>query len=301
MSCDLSTKSPLVRIATNPWPGYELLFVAERLGYFEEEGLNIKLQQLSSLIDVQRIYNQGRADAMTGTVIESIIVAALKKEKTKIVLVPDYSYGGDVIISHKGSEQLKDMKGKRFGVETGSLGVVILDKALAKHGLSIWDVEFINLEQLKMKDMLSTNKIDAAVTYPPFATEILRNKDYKTIFTTKEIPNEIIDTISIRESILKQDPEWVNKFHKAWVKALNYFSENRKSALEMMAEREGLTVEEFEGTLGDLYLLREAEIKPILESKSLKENIYKTCETLVGLKAIRADCNEIVDILIYKK
>jgi len=295
--CDLSEKSPLVRIATNPWPGYELLFVAGNKGFFKEEGLNIKLLQLSSLVDVQRTYNQGRADGMSSTVIEAIIVAALNDEKLKIVLIPDYSFGGDVIISDTDYNSVSDLKGKSIGVETGSLGIVILEKALAKSGLSIEDIKFVNLEQLKMKGMLKQKKIDASVTYPPFSTEILRDNQYKAVFTTREIPEEIIDVITVREDVLLEDPEWANKFQRAWAKALDFMSNNKKEALRMMAEREGVSVEEFEAALSDMYLVEKDEIKSVLGKKSLKDNIESVCKTLVRLKTIEIDCGNIINVV----
>lgn len=295
--CESGSKSPQIRIATNPWPGYELLFVADKMGYFKEEGLNIKLLQLSSLVDVQRTYNQGRADGMSSTVIEAIIVAALNSEKLNVVLVPDYSFGGDMLITNKNITSIKDLKGKEIGVETGSLGIVILEKALAKFQMELEDIKYVNLEQLKMKDMLETGEIIAAVTYPPFSTEMLRDDKYHAVFTTKEIPEEIIDVITVREDVLKQDPEWANKFHRAWIKALNYLENNRKNAVNLMAEREGISEDEFEEALADLYLVQPHEIKKVLQAELLKGNIESICNTLVRLKEIETDCKHIGELV----
>ncbi len=296
-ACDKTADSPQVRIATNPWPGYELLFVADKQGYFKEAGLNIKLLQLASLVDVQRTFNQGRADGMASTVIEAIIVAALNNEKIKIALIPDYSFGGDVILSRKDIKAVKDLKGKKVGVEAGSLGVVILEKALKKNGLSIADVSYVNLEQLKMKEMLENGMIDASITYPPFSTEILRDEGYHTVFTTREIPKQIIDVISVRQEVIDADPDWVNKFHNAWGKALDYLQSNPDQALEMMASREGITVDEFKAALTDLYLLNKNELMPTLKEKALLENIESVCATLVGLGVIKTECNKMTELV----
>lgn len=296
-ACDKTADSPQVRIATNPWPGYELLFLAEKQGYFKQEGLNIKLLQLASLVDVQRTFNQGRADGMASTVIESIIVAALNNEKIKIALIPDYSFGGDVILSSKEIKSVKDLKAKKIGVEAGSLGVVILEKALKKNSLSIEDISYVNLEQLKMKEMLDGGKIDASVTYPPFSTEILRGENYHTVFTTREIPGQIIDVISLRQEVIEEDPEWVNKFHKAWSKALDYLESNPEQALAMMAAREGITVDEFKAALNDMHVLKKNELKSSLNDGELLENIESVCSILVGLKVIETQCDNITDLV----
>lgn len=292
-ACDQSSKPPLVRIAINPWPGYELLFVAEKMGYFKEEGLNIKLLQVASLVDVQRTYNQGRADGFTSTIVEAITTAAIGGEKMSIVLVPDYSFGGDMIIANKSITNVSDLKGKRVGVETGSLGIVILQKALMKKGLSWKDIKYVNLEQLKMNNKLEEGVIDATVTYPPFSTEILRNSKYHSVFSTREIPKEVIDIVVVNNRVLSKDPEWVNKFHRAWFKALAYLKHNKTAAIQIMSSREGVSAEEFEMALSDLYLLKKDEVKEILKSDELKENIRSVCETLLDLKAIDTECQSI--------
>lgn len=296
-ACDQSNKSPLVRIATNPWPGYELLFIAERNGYFKEEGLNIKLLQLASLVDVQRTYMQGRADAVSSTVIEAIIIASLTNEKLSIVLIPDYSFGGDVIISNKKISSLEQLKGKKIAVETGSLGIVILSKALEKYNMTIDDIQYVNLEQLKMIDSLANNDVDATVTYPPFSTEILRSDSYHSIFTSRDLPGEIIDTITVRSKILEQDPQWVNKFHRAWIKSLNFLHNNRQEAIQLMSDREGIHPNEFEAALNDMHLLNEEEIKPALRKDSLRKNISSICELLYNLKTVDTDCKKIFTLV----
>jgi len=297
-ACESSKESPQVKIATNPWPSYELLFVAERQGYFEDEGLNIKLLQLASLVDVQRTFIQGRANAMSSTVIEAIIVSALNNQRVVPVLVPDYSYGGDMIISRQGINSMASLKGKKVGVETGSLGIVILAKALKKYGLTIADIDYINLEQLKMKDELVSGQVDAVVTYPPFATEILRDEAYKTVFTTREIPGQIIDVISVSEEVIKADPNWAKKFNRAWVRALEYLGNNKQSAIRMMADREGITEKEFEAALNDLHLLNASELAEVLQKPSFIENIKSICSILVNLKTINTDCSVIAQNLM---
>lgn len=295
--CDFSSKSPEVRLAINPWPGYELLFVADRLGYFEEEGIKIKLLQLASLADVQRTFLQGRADGMASTAIEAIISATLNNEKLKIALMTDYSSGGDVIIAHKDIKSLKDLTNKTVGVEAGSLGIVVLVKALKNYGLTINDVHYVNREQLEMKNQLSQGKILAAVTYQPYATEILRDKNLHTVFTSREIPKEVIDIISIREEVLKSDPHWIKKFQKVWARALDYLAENPEQAIKIMADREGISVAEFKVTLEDLHLIQKDEIDSVMHEPFFGENIKSICQTLVELKTVHTDCGKISEMI----
>lgn len=62
--CSKQAQQEKIRLAINPWPGYEFLYLAGQKGFFVEHGLNVEIVELSSLADVQRIYIQGRVDAL---------------------------------------------------------------------------------------------------------------------------------------------------------------------------------------------------------------------------------------------
>ena len=115
-----------ITIAINPWPGYELLYLAEKKQFFEKVGANIKLYQLGSLSDAQRAYLNGQVDGLTSTLIEAVQAQVLGGQALKIIMVPDYSNGGDVIVSNKSASSISDLKGKTIGCEVSSLGIYIL-------------------------------------------------------------------------------------------------------------------------------------------------------------------------------
>lgn len=211
-----SPQNKPVRIAINPCPGYEFLYLAKQKNIFEQFDLNIELVEIASLADVQRIYVQGRVDGMTSTVIELVHAAGQTEDPISIVLIPDYSNGGDVIVAHKSVQSIADLKGKQVTAELGSLGMYVLYEALTKAGMELKDVQLDNSEQLEIESLLTNRKIDAAVTYPPASTLVLRNPDFHKIFDSSQIPESIIDIVAVKASVMKNDPEWVEKFHQAW-------------------------------------------------------------------------------------
>ena len=90
MACTESVKPQKVRIAINPWPGYEFLYLASELGFYEQEGINVEIVELSALADVQRVYIQGRVDGFGSTVIEAVQAAGIPQKPLSIILVPDH-------------------------------------------------------------------------------------------------------------------------------------------------------------------------------------------------------------------
>jgi len=289
--CSEQNTQQTVKIAINPWPGYEFLFLAQEKGFFKQLDLDIKLLEMPSLADVLRVYNHGHADGMASTMIETVLAADNTQSPINLVLIPDYSFGGDIIIATDNIKDLKGLKGKRIGAEIGSLGMYILAQALAKHGLGLKDVDIINVEQLDAQSTLKAQQIDALVTYPPFSTKLLKMGGLHEIFTTKELPGDVIDTVSIRSEILESLPQdWSQRFYKAWDMALTYSQENPKEAYAIMAQREGITPAEFADALTGLKLLTSSESQEALK-QSAEKNIKKVCETLTHSQSVSSSCD----------
>jgi NitT/TauT family transport system substrate-binding protein len=286
-------ESKPVTIALNPWPGYEFLYLAEQLGYFDEVGTSIKLVQLASLGDAQRAYVNGRVDGMASTLIEAVQAEYLGGKPLKVVLVADYSNGGDVIIASTDIKSISELKGRTVGCEVSSLGVFVLQRALTKAGMTLDDVTVKNTEQADGRASLNDGKIEAFVTYPPYSVNTLKDTRFHKLFSSAEIPFEIVDTVSISEAVLQQQPKLVPKLHTAWQMALDFTRNNPEQAYRMMAEREGISVEDFKAVLKDLVILGKNEQQALfLDSAKLDASAHSVCATLVHTQSLMVDCDQ---------
>ncbi len=292
VGCSKQESKPIT-ISINPWRGYEFLFLAEELGFFEQVGAPIKLVQLASLGDAQRAYINGRVDGMASTLIEAVQAEHLGGAPLKVVLVADYSNGGDVIVTDSDIPSVGDLKGRPVGCEVSSLGVFVLQRALAKAGLTLDDVTVVNTEQADGQALLNEGKIEAFVSYPPYSVNVLKDKRYHVLFSSAEIPFEIVDTVSISEAVLEVHPLLVRKLHAAWQMALDYTRDNPDQAYRIMAEREGISIEDFKAVLGDLVILGQNEQRALfLDSAKLDASVNSVCSTLVHTESLTVDCDQ---------
>jgi len=289
-SCAKEPDQKTIRLGINPWPGYEFLYLADQKNFFKEEGLDIELVELAALANIKRAFEQGRIDAMASTIIEAVEVSLHSEQKIDVVLVPDFSNGGDVILANKPLISIADLKGKKIGVELGLLGSFILSQALAKNGLSLDDVTMLNVEQLNAKNQLLSENVAAIVTYPPFSTEILRQDSVNQIFSTAEIPGDVIDVVVVRENMLLNPTQWQQKLFTAWQRALDFAKSNPDEAYKIMAEREGISVEEFMGALAGVSIIEKDQQLKTLHSEQLTNNILKVCQTLNKIEVHQNKC-----------
>jgi NitT/TauT family transport system substrate-binding protein len=287
-----------IKISINPWPGYEFLYLAEQKGIFEQVGLNIELVQTSTLSDAQRAYINNYVDGFTSTLVEAIQVEPLGGNPIKVVLLPDFSNGGDVILASKSIQSVTDLKGKNIGCEVSSLGIYILQRALSKYGLLIEDVNIINTEQANGKKALMTGEIDAFITYPPYSIETLHNPEFHTVFSTAEIPNQVLDTVSMSTKVLNKHPDFVSKFHQAWQMALDYYQQHPEESTAIMAQREQISSEEFTAVLSDLKILSLDEQQKLFQQREKFIILANSvCKTLNAVKSIESNCLHVENIL----
>lgn len=257
--CGREKPAPL-RVGINPWPGYEFLYLAQEQGFFRDEGLEVRLLEFSSLSDARRAYERGQLDATCTTVTDVLQSRDSSPRSPQIVQIVDYSSGGDVVLARPGITDAAGLRGARIGVELASLGVYVLARGLEKSGLSLADVTPVSMNQLSMADAFRAGKIDAIVTYPPTSTLLVRDAKASTVFSSREIPGEVLDVIAVEAEVARQRPGDVTKLLRAFHRAREYAQQSPGPAHRIMAAREGLTPEEFAAALTDgVRLVSEAE------------------------------------------
>jgi NitT/TauT family transport system substrate-binding protein len=235
----------IIRMGINPWPGYEPLFLAEQRGLFEKHGLKVHLVEFTSVGDCLRGYQSGDIDAMASTLIEVALATdqGLSGSPTPVI-VADVSEGADVILAKSAARGMADVRGQRIGVEPASLGMFILDRALAKAGMTRADITLVTMGQEEMQTALMSGAVAAVVTYAPYSIA-MEKEGAHPIFTTKEIPNEVVDIVSVTPGLLQAQPEVAGKFQAVWTDAMTLLERDRDASVATMAARQRISPEEF--------------------------------------------------------
>jgi NitT/TauT family transport system substrate-binding protein len=252
-------KPAALRVGINPWPGYEFLYLAQEKGFFREAGLEVRLVEFSCLSDARRAYERGQINALGTTVIEVLQIRDHSPRSPQVVQVVDCSDGADVILARPGIADSASLRGARIGLELASLGVYVLARGLEKGGLSLADVKTVSMDQVSMEDAFRKGELDAIVTYPPVSTRLLRDAKANPLFSSAEIPGEVIDVIAVEAEFSTRHPGEVAKLLRAHHRAVAYAQQDPADACRIMAEREGITPEEFRAVLA-------GGIRPLSES-----------------------------------
>jgi NitT/TauT family transport system substrate-binding protein len=258
-ACSEPPPEPL-RIATNPWPGYEYLFLAEQLKLLEAEGVAVQILQFSSLNDARRAYERGQVDGFGGTLVEVLMAKDQSERSPQIIHVPDYSNGGDLIVAQAAISEVKQLQGKTVAIEPGTLNTYILARALNRVGLTLDQVKLVSLAQADMFTALQKGDIDAAVTYPPHSIEMLKQLPLKQVFSSREIPGEVLDIIALDAQVIATRKADIQALLRGLEAAHRYAKAHPEEAFRIMAEREKISPQDFRAAVeNDLKILHAAD------------------------------------------
>lgn len=262
--CAEERQTPL-HIATNVWIGYEPLYLARSLAYFKES--TVRFHEMTTASDVLKAFRNRTIDVAALTLDEALLLVQDGID-VRILLVTDISNGADVIIAKPSLKSIRDLKGKRVGVESMALGAYVLSRALDKAGLTPRDVTIVPVAVQEHERAYAAGKIDAVVTFEPAKTK-LRALGGRSIFDSSEIPNEIIDVIVVRADILHSKSGQLKELEDGWFKALEYLQKNPADATRRMGKREGVTAAQFSDALKGIIIPDKNENKRLLSGALL--------------------------------
>lgn len=293
-NCSSNISLPL-RIGSNLWPGYETLYLARNLGYYDETP--IKLVDYPSATEEVRAYRNGEIEG-AGLSIDQALVLAETQQDIRIITIMDISEGGDVILGKPEIKNMKDLKGKRVGVESTSLGAFFLARALEKNDMSPQDVKIVSLELSEHERAYKEDKVDAIVTFDPPKSAI-SEMGAKLLFDSSQIPGEIVDVLAVNTKVIADSPQTIQKLVNGHFKALNYLNKNPESASTIMAKRTQVTPERFLESLSGLKQPNLSENQQLLSKSdpSLINGMEKLVEIMVKNKLLSGniDLSNILD------
>ncbi len=232
---------PALRIGTNVWIGGEPLYLARDLGKLDPA--HIQLVEYPSASEVMRAYRNQAIDGMVVSLDELFGLAADGLDP-RVVLVIDVSHGADAVVGRAGLQTMRDLAGKSVAVEGGALGAYVLSRALAISGMQPGDVKVVHLESNEQPAAFQKGLIDAAVTFDPYRTQLLKAGGV-TLFDSTSIPGEIVDLIAVRKSVLAERAAAVEALLTGWFGAIDFMHADPREAARRMGVRQQTSAEQF--------------------------------------------------------
>lgn len=169
-------------------------------------------------------------DACTMTNMEALDMPAASGVPTTVVLIGDYSNGNDALLVRNGV-QMKDLAGKKMLLVQKTVSEYLFHRAMTIAGLreQIRRVRMINTSDADLAGaFIGDSSVSAAVTWKPLVSQIQKQPGVTSLFSSSQIPGEILDLTVVRTDVLTRPDGSGQRFAKAlagaWYEVLGQMS-----------------------------------------------------------------------------
>ncbi len=210
-----------IRIGHSLFPGHQLLRFAEAKGFFQKEGVAVELREFSSFRGAVQAYEAGRLDGLTVS-LSGFLQLAQRIKTLKGVALLDFSEGAEGLITRKEITTIAQLRGKRVGISPWAVGDYLLARFLERSGLRREDMILTNVSSPEGQQMFLRGELDALLTFEPWLTETVRQTGANVLFTSRDLPGEIMDLLALDERLLSARREDCRRLLRAYFQAVSY-------------------------------------------------------------------------------
>lgn len=285
-----------IRILTPTWSGYAPLYVAQDLGYFEQEGIKVEMSLDDQRSDVMAAMERGDIEMEMRTLGEYQGRPRTRQSAGVIIGTIDESRGGDGVMAAGDIKDVTGLKGKTVAAETNQPGRLLLQLELAKHGMSTADLAIREIMTADSVAVFADPAISAVVAYEPFFSQMKKNlpaREPHLVVSSADYPGYIVDVIIVRQADLADNPEKYRKFLRALYRAERYFETDRDAFVKLAAPHFNLSVADFEDSIrGTLVYHSLADAKDEMGTPDAPGRLYKVFDELMELNLANGAADE---------
>ena len=230
----------LVTLNVAYMPNYGSLWSIENAieqGYFEEEGITVNLTEFQDGPTIIAAMESGSIDA--GYIGQGAHTLCIKGQATIFAL--SHISNGDALIGGEGITKVEDLKGKKVAYSSGTSSQDILVNSLESAGMTMDDIEAVDMDASAIVTAMLSGGVDAAATWSPNSLKILEEVPNATKLTDNLTFSD--KTVSLASWICMPDYAEENKdvlvrFTRALFKAMDYAAtEHQEETAALVAKQ----------------------------------------------------------------
>lgn len=143
-------------------PDHGPLYVAQELGYFREAGLEVEFIEPADPNDPPRLVAAGRGDIAVSYQPQLHMMAEREIPVIRIGTLVATPLTSLVVLRDGPIRSIADLRGKRIGYSVGGFETAVLGAMLREHGLTLDDVELVNVN-FSLSPSLMAGQVDAVI------------------------------------------------------------------------------------------------------------------------------------------
>lgn len=226
--------------------------IADKQGYYREEGLNVDLKSLGDGPVIQQALAAGELDvAYVGT--PPVYQWFSRGLQSRILAKVNYGQAAVIVDAKSPITSLDALKGKKLaGVKKGSGMDVLLRGYVLKEKAGLdpdKDLDIIDMPPGNMNAALERGVVDAAFSWEPFVSQsVLRGSSRILLDVNQALPQYPWYVVIALPKTLQERPDDVVKLLRAHRKAIAFLNEHPSESNRLIAE--AFKLEAVQGTDG---------------------------------------------------
>lgn len=281
--------------------GYSPLYIAKEAGFFEKYGVDVDLVLMQTGPIVHGII---AGDVKLAGVGATRIVASALEGSGIFMLAAMNDRQPYVLLTPPEIKNASQLKGKKVGVtQFGGLDDTAMRFALLKLGLHPDKDVTIILAGGKATRFSALQKgaIAATVIDPPYTLEAKKLGLNFLFDFIESSPKTVYGTISAKDSFIKQNPDTIRNFLKAYIHAVHFYKSRKPESIKIMAKYMRIEMpgkaEEMEETYNAF--VKSQKCKPYIETENVQNLLNELGERMP--KARSADPKRLVNQQFLKE
>ncbi len=215
-------------------------FIADKKGYFRDEGIVVTFTSFNSAAKMIAPLGVGQLDVGGGTVSAGLYNAVGRNINVKVVadkgsIKPGYGFSAlmvrkDLVDSGR-YKSFKDLKGMTVAVGASGTGTAsALNEALKKGGLKYSDVNVVDLGFPQHFFAFTNKAIDASITNEPTVSLSVKGKVAVRVAGNDVVyPGQQTAVVLYSGEFIKNQPELGQKFMRAYLKGVRDYNNALKN------------------------------------------------------------------------
>jgi NitT/TauT family transport system substrate-binding protein len=233
-----------IKVGVSDWTGWVAWYVAQDQGYFRKYGADVKLIWFANYSDSISALSTGQLDANSQTWSDTLGPLA-KGLPLKAVLVNDNSAGNDALMVTPKIRAVPELRGHTVALEQYSVSHFVLYTALARSGLVPKDVNVVNLSAGDAAAAFMSGRVDAAVVWNPWISQIEKSGRGKALFTSTQMPGLIPDLLVVQARAIQTRRKDLVAMLRAWFDTEAFIRSHPDQAVAIMAKVVGMDTEQY--------------------------------------------------------
>lgn len=263
-------------IARTLWAGLFPLYIMEEMNLVPDKFKIIDIDEYDETLD---LLAEGKIDANFNSLADALLIYS-KGVDVKLIMPSDLTIGKDGLISDFRFKDLSQLVGKKIGVSLYTYPHVLLNQIFRKFGYSENDFIMINVRGENVLKLIKSDEISAGHTWGVHIQEAI-SQDCNLIFTSKEFPGLLVDSLVVRNDVFNDDQETWKKFIQAHESAVTYWQNNPEFGNNIICNKTGLMKEEIASMLNGVHFIKHEEFNNYFDPSGQKPpNLYASGKLL---------------------